>query len=93
MEIELEDGRILRRHIDHIRLRKETDSNEKETDTDDDFMFVPPQDISEKPQMPPGPEAANDSLPMPANVDSDPPQTVRRSHCVRQQPDRLQVWN
>ena len=35
MEIELEDGRILRRHIDHIRSRKETDSN---TDTDDELI-------------------------------------------------------
>ena len=91
MEIELEHGRIMRRHIDHIRSCKETDSYEKETDTD--FMFVPPQDISEKPQMPLGPEAANNSLPMPANVDSDPPQTVRRSYRVRHPPDRLQVWN
>ena len=78
--VELEDGRILRRHVDHIRLRQETsstDSKEREVDLDDFEAPIP----------------ENAENPMEENTPSEQPQeppALRRSDRIRQPPIRYE---
>ena len=86
MDIELEDGRVVRRHIDHIRSRP---SPSGEVEEDDNFPLILPQNSADT-------TASNDENPPPetpesTNNDVEPPSAVRRSNCIRRPPDRLQV--
>ena len=86
MVIELEDGRVVRRHIDHIRSRP---SPAGEVEEDDNFPLILPQNSADT-------TASNDESPPPETPEStnnnvEPPSAVRRSDRIRRPPDRLQV--
>ena len=74
--VELEDGRVVRRHVDHVRVRTPTDGVPQEADEADDFF---PVDI---------PTPSSDLSVAPAGPSAGP----RRSSRPRHPPDRLVFW-
>ena len=88
MDIELEDGRVVRRHIDHIRSRP---SPSGEVEEDDNFPLILPQNSADT-------TASNDESPPPetpesTNNDVEPPSAVRRSDRIRRPPRQIACFD
>ena len=81
--IKLSDGRRVRRHVDHVRVRC-PESKQQEHQAADDFL-VGPELTEPRRELQP---RENDPQPD-APVELPAPVSVRRSTRVRRQPDRL----
>ena len=96
-DMQIDDGRITRRHVDHIRFRKPPADDQNNETADDDFPFTPPQDTSNtmasrnEHSTPNNQEPQGNSETTDRNTDQLP--NLRRSIRERQPPDRLQVWS
>ena len=67
--LELEDGRVVRRHVDHVRVHTPTDGVPQEADESDDFFPVDiPTPSSDLSVALAGPSAGPQRSPVPATL-------------------------